>query len=497
MATRANPYYSDPNLAKAFNNLAGMFAPPGGTDLAGYATAAAKRAETERLKWLFDNASDPMAAQRAAVLGIQSYGNTKPGFDQTDATNRRGQDVTAATARANNAADNNRAMAQTRYGALSEGQVLPAMPGSVASQFGLPAVTEPQTGIVKLSQNQIAANVPGVGTLQGINRPQTMDEWQAQQAERLRGAGVMSDQQIADMAFGKQSGAPVQAIDPTTNKPVFMAPGQAVRMGAAPMQDQTKFTNATGLLSDGKTQVPARQAPDGGWVHAQTGERLPTDTRILDMAKPQGTNEQLGITQSNVTEANRLSASLDAAEHTVRQMRDILAQNPNVAGVPGRVKGLVQSLSSSANQVAKAYAKDAPDAALSLEEAKRMLDGVAGNYDPNIVRLQSGIMDLAYARAQIGNPSGEVSRQAFERALESFGQSYLSSQQDLETGLAAFEKDALGAGRVKVNSLRGKPLPPAAPAPAAAAPAAAAPAQPAPVERWTRGPDGRLMKVTE
>ena len=221
------------------------------------------------------------------------------------------------------------------------------------------------------------------------------------------------------------------------------------------------------LLPDGR-RAPVTRAPDGLQWQFQDGTGVPPEAQVFDLARPTGTNEQLGVTNSNVTAANKLQAAIDGADYTVRNMREILSKNANAAGIPGRVKGVLQSLSSSAEQSFKAFAAEDPNAPISLSEARAVLSRAAGGYDPDIVRLQSGVMDLAYARAQIANPSGEVSRQAFERALESFGQTYLSSQQDLETGLAAFEKDSLGAARVQIQSLRGNraqadvPAPPTA-----------------------------------
>ena len=174
MASRNNPYSRDPNLAAAFSNIASMFAPPSGADQAGYAAAGLNNAKRQQLQWLFDNSSDPSAAARSALTGVQTYGNTPAGFMQTDATTRRGQDVAARTSVDNNIRDNTRAMTQTRYGDIKEGDIRPALPGSVAALYGMPEQPE-QRGIVKLGQNQMAVGPDG-STVTGINRPLTMDE---------------------------------------------------------------------------------------------------------------------------------------------------------------------------------------------------------------------------------------------------------------------------------------------------------------------------------
>jgi hypothetical protein len=481
MATRRNPY-ADPALTQAFNNIASMFAPPGGADMAGYATAAAKRAEADRLSWLFNNSADPTASARSALTGVQGYGQTPAGFGMTDMTNRRGQDIDAGTK-----------LRQTEMQQAGELARLYATPRVVGQNDTLivPNQTQAATGFAPTMTGIVEAK-PGDRKfladgrmIEGAPKQLSSDELKAKIMQDEMAAGRLP----AEAAIGSALGTP-QTIQ-TPQGPRITTPGQAMLSGATPYTAPSNSARKDGMaLLPGGQRVPVTRAPDALQWQMQDGTPVPPEAQVFDLAKPQGTNEQLGITSSNVTEANRIKSSLDAAEFTVRQMREILQKNPNVAGVPGRVKGVLQSLGSSAAQVAKAYAAEAPSASMSLEEAKAQLERVAGGYDPDIVRLQSGIMDLAYARAQIGNPSGEVSRQAFERALESFGQSYLSSQQDLETGLAAFERDTLAAGRVKVNSLRGGQSPVAAPA------GATTPQQSGPAERFVRDPTtGKITRV--
>lgn len=87
MPVRRNVYYN-PEIGQAIASLGQAFAPPSGQDLAGYATAGAKKQEAERLAWLFGNPNDPTASARAALTGVQGYGQTPAGFGMTDATNR-------------------------------------------------------------------------------------------------------------------------------------------------------------------------------------------------------------------------------------------------------------------------------------------------------------------------------------------------------------------------------------------------------------------------
>ncbi len=56
MPVRRSGYYSDPNLAKAFDNLAGAFGQHSGADVYGFARARAAKEEADRAAWIFDYA---------------------------------------------------------------------------------------------------------------------------------------------------------------------------------------------------------------------------------------------------------------------------------------------------------------------------------------------------------------------------------------------------------------------------------------------------------
>jgi hypothetical protein len=477
---RTNALQRDPNLAKAFDNIASMFAPPSGSDYLASAKMQSERADAARRAAIFSNPDAAAAAELAARMGYVDYGKTRSGFDKSD-----------ATVRFNNAADNTRQLDQTRLqqeGELARLYATPRTVGQGQTMF-VPEQTQRATGFaptmmgIQERDPGKAYALPDGTTAMGPAAALSVDQAKAAALERARAAGQVTDQQVVDVILDKT----VQARGPD-GRDRFVAPGAAVREGMSPVPPASAGgarKDGMAVLPDGR-RAPVTRAPDGLQWQMQDGTPVPPEAQVFDMAKPTGTNEQLGITSSNVTAANKLQAAVDAADLTVKNMRQILAANPNVAGIPGRVKGVLQSLSSSAEQTFKAFAAENPNAPISLSEANALLQRAAGGYDPNIVRLQSGIMDLAYARAQIANPSGEVSRQAFERALESFGQTFLSSQKDLETGLSAFEQDSLNAARAQIQSLRrGNGGQPGVPAPAA-------PAAPAREERWERGPDGKL-----
>ena len=177
MPVRSNGYFNNPAFAQVASNLSAFFEPPSGADAAGWATASAKKEEASRLAAQFDYLTNP--ANQAApdyrnradgyLLGTQSInpGQTYYSVDQGNATTRRGQDVAASTSRANNAADNARALETNRltelnkmFAPLNENQVRPVIPGDISSQFGVDRALPAEYSMEKqLTDEQVKGRV--------------------------------------------------------------------------------------------------------------------------------------------------------------------------------------------------------------------------------------------------------------------------------------------------------------------------------------------------
>lgn len=168
MTIRSSSYFNNPAFAQAAQNLSSLFAPPSGADAAGWASANAKKEEAARLSQLFDYASDPNFNQTQfdrQNIAAGQYAPTSSFYsvDESNATARRGQDVTASTSRANNADDNARALETNRltqlgglFDPLSEGQIRPELPPEIASQFGAPGALPAAQGREKpLSEAEV------------------------------------------------------------------------------------------------------------------------------------------------------------------------------------------------------------------------------------------------------------------------------------------------------------------------------------------------------
>jgi hypothetical protein len=217
VAIAPNRYFNDKGIAQAAANLSSLFSPvgaEGGADAANFALADERRAKMNNLGRLFEAAQDPAFDQTVFDRMGQATGQWNP------ANGYYGVDVSAATSRANNAADNQR-MLQTNvldnqrqavtslYGTVAPGEIRPAVPEDLMSVLGL----------------------PGIDQVTGAPKPLSETEWDAQQKSRLFNSGQLTDQMLLETIMGERT--PVQALG-EDGKPVFMSPGAAVMGGAQP-----------------------------------------------------------------------------------------------------------------------------------------------------------------------------------------------------------------------------------------------------------------------
>lgn len=284
MPTRKNPY-RDPAIAQAFNNIAAMFAPPSGSDAQGFAVANAQRAEAERKAQIYANPDSAQAAELAARLGYANYGQTQPGFAQTDLTNRRAQDVDASTrlrstqmnndtVLATNKLDNTTKSITSLFGARDPYQVQPAVPAEVAGLVGLPAVPE----------------------MRGAPKPMSETEVKGAERQDLRNRGVLTDDNLKDIIMGQQAPVTVQGADGRT---VYTTPGNAalkqLPAAAAPTAGDGKLVEGTAVINGQPAQV-FRTPASRNYVQAD-GTPLPSGTQVFEMAKPQASQNDLKVTE--------------------------------------------------------------------------------------------------------------------------------------------------------------------------------------------------------
>lgn len=445
MAITGNRNYNDPALGAAFGNLASLFAPPGGADLAGYATANAKNEEAQRLAELFAAGLTP--SEKAALTGVAAYGSTPQGFtyktDQDNATQRYGYDTSAATSRANNEADNAAALAQL-YATpvlVNEGQTA-FLPQQTQEATGLPGMF---TGAVSTQPGE-RVTLPGGQVVEGAPKPMTEDELRAQLL-----SGMPAAQQNA-WAFGN---TPLESVI-MDGQPTYTTRPEAI--GQQPVPSASGGTPRNYVTPDGQ-----RGTTLNGIVDAATGLPLPAGTQTFNTALQGGQTETgLAPTTANQTEANKVEATLNAMDADIDAMASLLQNNPGIAGAPGAIRGVAQNFVTSVGEVIAAYSAQAPDAMMTLEQAQGLVQQAApGPRDPAIAQFNVQLANMAYRLAQMNNPSGEVSRQAYERAMESLTGGMFANNASTLEALGAMKQQVARNREQYLGTLRqpGQPVP--------------------------------------
>lgn len=400
--------FNDPALGQAFGNIASIFAPPSAQDLAGYATANAKKQEAERLAWLFSNPTDPLADRKATMAGVYLPTQSYYAQDQNNATAQRGQDVTARTALSTNAADNARAvqtnLTDNRFG-LAEQFMTPLNPGQV--QPGLPA------GIAG------AFNVPELPRTEG--NPEIMSETQQKAAERqrLQQSGTLTDEMLRDAIVGEQT--PVKVAGP--NGPVYSTPGQAALTGAPAYVDagsRPKPENATAVLPDG-TQTPAIQdVTTGRWRDAQTGAELPAGVKIVKMAAPTGSNEDIGLGKTNQTRVDGQALGAIGALDTLGQLEPLIMNSPASQGLVGALRGTAQNVMQTGNELGRFFGGTVAEVAEAVNGGLIDSNLASEMFDPNIpaIEMLTNVLAWQYAKSFAGD---RLSNEQLRTARDAIG----------------------------------------------------------------------------
>jgi len=409
MAIRSNRHYNNPAIGAAFSNLASIFAPPSGSDLAGYANASATNAQSARIAELFADPNLSDWDKKAIAAGLYNPTQSFYAQDQNNATAQRGQDITAgtarygfdtqaATSRANNAADNERALATnvldnqrsaigSLFGPLNQGQVAPAVPQEFMDILGLPSVDERVGAPKPLSETEHNASVL---------------------------AGMPLEQQQA-VAFGS---TPIEQIV-MGDGPINVTRPDAIGQTPYNAQSQTKPTNMLAVLPDG-TNVPAVQAPDGGFVHAQTGERLPDNIQIFNVPTPTGSAEDVGLTNATTSRVQQQIIATEQTLDTARQLRELIANSPASQGLVGSLRGSAQDIMQSGNDLGRYFGGEVADVAAAVNKGLMDVGVAAEFFDPSIpaIDMLTNLLAWQYAKSLSGE---RVSNEQLRAARDAIG----------------------------------------------------------------------------
>lgn len=260
-----------------------------------------------------------------------------------------------------------------------------------------------------------------------------------------------------------------------------LTPPQQRVVGAAGTANPTPRNYVAGgknfVTYDGKTDVNGAPLPAGGYI-----------------ASAQGSADDVGLTNSNLTKVQANNMALERVESTL-SMIDGLSGDPTNFGPAGIVKGAAQNTAQAVDGIAKGLGFNGVEAAVAGAREKLIKSGVnpsivSGLFDPTLPKLNQAYSLLLYqgAEALAGQSGRSVTDADIKRMVGIIGdpESFWSSQATMKSRTEQL-RQFIAAQRDINNRALNPGAPPAAPA------GAGAPPQPGAVKEFIRGPDGKLI----
>lgn len=398
MAIAPNRYFNNPGIAQAAANLSSLFSPvgaEGGAEAAAFATADARRAEMNNLGRLFDYAQDPSLDQTRFDRMGQAVGRWNPsqGYYAVDQSN--------LTSRANNAADNQRAL-QTNV-LDNQRQAVTSLFDTVGQGEIRPAVPEELMGVLGL---------PGIDQVMGAPKPLTESE--------VNGARIQSlPPELQDaIAFGST---------PVENIVTPEGPRVQTRLGAIGQEPViNKGAEASAKLlnyqtPDGRSGSALFDPGSQTLVDATTRQPLPQGTRTYTGQLSGGQDETgLGLTGATQSRIQQQLLSTDQTLDTAMTLRDLVSSSPSSQGLVGSLRGTAQDIVQTGGDLGQFFGGAIEEANQAVRNG--MLDaGVAAqNFDPNIpaIQMMTNLLAWQYAKSLSGD---RVSNEQLAQARAAIG----------------------------------------------------------------------------
>lgn len=327
---------ADPALTRSFDRLADIFAPPSATDIYAGTRAASERDKAQRIAdfWANRNTMTPEEFDRGAAAlalnpvstGYAGLRTKERGQDIQSGDNRYNTDVTARTARANNA-DTNRTHVVTAFGAaIPKDAIRPELPKSTADMYGIEPIPQ-QRGVISAQPGE--RNVlPDGEVIEGNPKPLTESEMIAKIVQEK-----MSPEEQRAKAFGT---TPIEVV-PGPNGPVPKTRPQVLEGGVAPVPKTPGTVVNVGPNGEPYGNPPANMAwkrtPDGKVALDDRGApiALPIQGTPLYNKEQQAAGQRAKRDQSQQTKAQVVTQDIGRAI-------DMINNNPLLAtGLAGQV----------------------------------------------------------------------------------------------------------------------------------------------------------------
>lgn len=400
---RGNGGYNSPELAQAAVSIAQMFGPPSAGDLAAYSTARANNQKSDIVGRLAQNPEYQGFDHQSILADLYDPTQSFQRVNMDDATNRRGQDITAATSRANNADTNRTGLISSMFGSLSEGEVRPTLPGDIAGMYGLPELPQVAGNAKPLSQDQVLGG----------------------HTQRLIDAGKISDQNLISTVMGDVPVENIVGPDGPMIVPRDQAHGQQPYFNPGA---EAKPSNGVAVLRDGKRVPAVQNRSTGRWTNAQTGQELPGDIQIFAVPQAQGSAEEIGmVSKPTGSQIEQQLIDIAVAKDTAQSLRNLIAESPASQGVVGALRGTAQNIIQTGGELGTFFGGGVAEVMADIEGGLADVD-LAGQFDPNIpaIEMMANLLAFQYAKTTTGE---RLSNEMLQQTRSALGLDGLTANQ--------------------------------------------------------------------
>lgn len=378
MATTANRFFNNPQFAMVASNLANMFAPPSGSDEFGYARAASEREQAGRLRDLWVQAGEDFD-RRGMASGQWAPNQSLYSVDQGNATTRRGQDVAAATSRANN-------LQTSQYGLMGDLATTVVKPGERA--LGTTVLDDDIATAVGLQ--------PGMA-VEGRQAPLSTDEWQSILQQR-----DVQENPLMAQDYARDGMSTVKTIGPD-GQPQYVPEGRAATLGLPAYQDQGGRAGQELIQwydAGTDTRGTAVFDPNVGGMRPMDGSPpMPPTAIVVKPGEPTGTSAELGVGKPASNVIDRGILSIDQTVRTLDTLSGLIGENPASQGMVGSIRGTFQNLAQTGNELAQYFGGEV---ARINDDVQRgaIPPELAGAFDPSLpaIEVMSNVLAFQYAK---------------------------------------------------------------------------------------------------
>lgn len=277
------------------------------------------------------------------------------------------------------------------------------------------------------------------------------------------------------------------------------------RVGELPLAERRILGAAGGAQPTPRMYM----APDGqryvtydGVTSATTGAPLPQGGSLFNV---QGTPNDAGLRPAVQGDLQKADIANQKFRGMLNFTRDLAKKSPTNFGVTGQVKGLFQDATQLAANISGGLGYGGLQEAVADAQRKAAESGInpqvfSGLFDPTLPALETAADLLVFnaAEALAGQQGRSVSDKdvALFRSIVGDPRSLLASQEQYLAKLNTIEQILNQNQAVVDQRLRpGAPVPAQQAAPGANLPTPQVPGAPPSSEEWTRGPDGRPLRV--